>query len=135
MAQLEDGGFGTKIEGRTFLTSTNGASLDELVENMMLAKQLFSLRYSDEELERAKTVFREKLRELRTYEEGRGGVVSGGRLGLRSGGRGRIKVRFRIEGLLLFWDGSDCTTLYLEHFVASRRGTELGFQTRYVCRW
>ena len=62
LAELEDGGFGNNAEVRPFLTYTSAGSLDELVGNMMLAKQMFFRGYSDEELERAKKLFREELR-------------------------------------------------------------------------
>jgi hypothetical protein len=42
--------------------------MDELVENMILAKQMFFAGYSDEELNRAKLIFKEELRTLRTFE-------------------------------------------------------------------
>ncbi|TKA81838.1 hypothetical protein B0A49_01068 [Cryomyces minteri] len=68
VAQLEEAWFGNDIELRPFSTSTNAASLDELVENIMLAKQMFFVDYSDEELERAKLLLRRELRRLRTFE-------------------------------------------------------------------
>lgn len=73
VVQLEDAGFGNNVELRPCLTYTSAGSLDELVENMMLAKQMFFAGYSDEELERAEGVFREELRKLRTFEEWSGG--------------------------------------------------------------
>jgi hypothetical protein len=69
VAQLEGAGFGNNVEIRPFLTYTSARSLDELVENMMLAKQMFFAGYSDDELERAKPLFREELRKMRTFEE------------------------------------------------------------------
>ncbi|KAK5139758.1 hypothetical protein LTR04_003357, partial [Oleoguttula sp. CCFEE 6159] len=50
IAQLEETRFGDDVEFRPFSTSTSAANLDELVENMMLAKQMFFAGYSDEEL-------------------------------------------------------------------------------------
>ena len=77
MVQLEDAGFGSNVEVRPCVTYTSAKSLDELVENMMLAKQMFFAGVSDEELDRAKLVFREELRKLRTFEEVDGGVRIG----------------------------------------------------------
>ncbi|MCJ1393947.1 hypothetical protein MMC18_006824 [Xylographa bjoerkii] len=77
LKQLEDAGFGNNVELRPFLTHTSAKSLDELVENMMLAKSFVFVGYSDEELVRAKVLFKEELRKLRTYEEGEGGVRIG----------------------------------------------------------
>ncbi len=76
-AQLEDGGFGNNVEVRPCVTYTEAGSLDELVENMMLAKQMFFAGYDDEELESAKLNFKKELRKLRTFEEVDGGVRIG----------------------------------------------------------
>ncbi|MCJ1377327.1 hypothetical protein MMC17_000421 [Xylographa soralifera] len=77
LKQLEDAGFGNNVELRPFLTHTTARSLDELVENMMLAKAVFFQGYSDEELGQAKVLFMAELRKLRTFEEGEGGVRIG----------------------------------------------------------
>lgn len=76
-AQLEEGGFGNNVEVRSCVTYTEAGSLDELVENMMLAKQMFFAGYSDEELERVKPIFRGELLKLRTFEQVDGGVRVG----------------------------------------------------------
>jgi hypothetical protein len=47
-AQREAGGFGNSIGIRPSVTYTVAASVDELVENMMLAKQMFFAGYSEE---------------------------------------------------------------------------------------
>jgi hypothetical protein len=80
-AQLEAGGFGNSIEIRPSVTYTVAASLGELVENMMLAKQMFFAGYSEEELVEAKSAFRKELQKLRTYEEVEGG---GARIGMKA---------------------------------------------------
>lgn len=75
--QLEEGGFGNNVEVRPCVTYTEAGSLDELVENMMLAKQMFFAGYSEEELERVKLIFEEELSKLRTFERVEGGVRVG----------------------------------------------------------
>ncbi|PVH82562.1 hypothetical protein DL98DRAFT_653286 [Cadophora sp. DSE1049] len=67
-AKLENGGFGNNIEVKPCVTYTMASSLDELVDNMMLAKQMFFSGYSEEELSLAQIVFREELQKLRTFE-------------------------------------------------------------------
>ncbi|KAJ9663103.1 hypothetical protein H2201_005774 [Coniosporium apollinis] len=69
MTQLENAGFGNDVEVRPCLTYTSAPTLDELVDNLLLIKEMFFKGYSDEELERARPVFREEVRELRTFEE------------------------------------------------------------------
>ncbi|KAK0122030.1 hypothetical protein ONS95_010295 [Cadophora gregata] len=66
--KLEDGGFGNNIEVKLCATYTMASSLDELADNMMLAKQMFFSDYSEKELSLASTVFREELQKLRTFE-------------------------------------------------------------------
>jgi hypothetical protein len=80
-AQLEAGGFGYSIEIRSSVTYTMAAGLDELAENMMLAKQMFFAEYNEEELVRAKSAFREELQKLRAYEGVKGGGV---RIGMKA---------------------------------------------------
>ena len=77
VTQLEDAGFGNNVELRPFRTHTSAYSLDELVENMMLAKGMFFLGYSEEELGRAKVLLKVQVRKLRTFEEGEGEVRIG----------------------------------------------------------
>lgn len=99
MAQLEDAGFGNNVEVRPFVTYTSARSLDELVENMMLAKQVFFAGYSDEELARAKLLFREELRKLRTFEEeANGGVAIGMKSWIGVGWKRGTRGRFLFDG-------------------------------------
>jgi hypothetical protein len=56
--QLEHGGFGNNVKVRLCVTFTMAASLDELVENMMLAKQMFFTGITDEKIEKVKLIFR-----------------------------------------------------------------------------
>jgi hypothetical protein len=53
------------------------ASLDELVENMMLARQMFFAKFTDAEIKKVKPIFKDKLRKLRTFEKFDGGVRIG----------------------------------------------------------
>ncbi|MCJ1401713.1 hypothetical protein MMC11_004930 [Xylographa trunciseda] len=80
LKQLEDAGFGNNVELRPFLTHTSAASLDELVDNLMLAKPFFFAGCNDEELSKAKALFRVELRKLSTFEERMDGV----RIGMRA---------------------------------------------------
>lgn len=77
LSVLEESGFGNNVELRPCTTSVSADGLDELVENMMLAKQMFFAGYSDEELEKAKPIFKDELHKLRTFEEVDGGVRIG----------------------------------------------------------
>jgi hypothetical protein len=96
LSLLEDGGFGNNVELRPCTTYVSADSADELVENMMLAKQIFFAGYSEEELDRAKPVFKEELRKLRTFEEVDGGVRIGMKawigVGWRKGDEGEVPV-------------------------------------------
>ncbi|KAH7348701.1 S-adenosyl-L-methionine-dependent methyltransferase [Rhexocercosporidium sp. MPI-PUGE-AT-0058] len=76
-AQLEEGGFGNNVEVKPCVTYTMASSLEELVDNMMLAQQMFFAGYSEEELARVKIVFKEELQNLRTFEVFDGGVRIG----------------------------------------------------------
>jgi len=75
LKQLEDGGFGNNVEVRSCLTSTSAASLDELVENVMLSAPFFFGGYSEQELFQAKPILKQKLQEVRTFQELEGGAV------------------------------------------------------------
>lgn len=81
LKQIEDGGFGNNAEVRPFATSVSATSLDELVENMMLAAPMLFKGYSEEELSQVKPVLREELTKLRTYETLEGGAV---RIGMKA---------------------------------------------------
>ena len=93
---LEDGGFGNNVELRPCMTYVSADSPDELVENMMLAKQIFFAGYSEKELDRAKPVFKVELRKLRTFEEVDGRVRIGLKacigVGWRKGDEGEVPV-------------------------------------------
>lgn len=80
LSLLEDDGFGNNVELSPCTTYTSAGSLDELTDNMMLAKQMFFAGYGEEELEKAKPIFKEELRKLRTFEE----VDSGMRIGMKA---------------------------------------------------
>jgi hypothetical protein len=76
-SQFEAGGFNNNIEIRPCVTYTEARDLDELVENMMLAKGMFFSGYSIDELESVKILFKDELQKLRTYEKFEGGVRIG----------------------------------------------------------
>lgn len=94
LAQLENAGFGNNAEVRPCLTYTSAPTLDELVDNLLLIKEMFFKGYSDEELERARPVFREEVRKLRTFEERDGEVRIGMKawigMGWKKGDEGEI---------------------------------------------
>ena len=73
--QLEAGGFGNSIEIRPSVTYTMAASLDKLVENMMLTKQMFFAGYNEEKLVKAKSKFWKELQKPRMYEKVEDGGV------------------------------------------------------------
>ncbi len=74
---MENGGFGNNFEVKPFVTYTMAASLDELADNMMLAKQMFFSGFSEKEISSARSVLREELQKLRTFEIFDGGVRIG----------------------------------------------------------
>lgn len=65
--QMEEAGFGNNVAIRPYVTYTSGG-LDELIDNMMLAKGMFFPGFTEEELERVKPIFREELQKCRTFE-------------------------------------------------------------------
>jgi hypothetical protein len=75
--QLEEGGFRNNVAVRPCATYTMAPSLDELVENMLLASQMFFPGFTDEEIEKVKPVFRQELQKLRTFEKFDRGVRIG----------------------------------------------------------
>jgi hypothetical protein len=77
LRQLEQGGFKNNVEIRPVVTCTSAASLEELADNMFMAKGMFFPGFDEEELVRAKVAFKEEMRSLRTYEEGDWGVRVG----------------------------------------------------------
>ncbi|KAF2503040.1 S-adenosyl-L-methionine-dependent methyltransferase [Lophium mytilinum] len=77
LRQFEEGGFGCNVEIKSVVTYTSAASLEELVENMFMAKGMFFAGFDEEELGRAKEVLKEEMKGLRTFEEIEGGVRVG----------------------------------------------------------
>ena len=71
--QLEERVSGNNVEIKPSGTYTMAASLDEMTENMMLARQMFFLRRTKEGIEIAKPILREELQEVRTFESFEGG--------------------------------------------------------------
>jgi hypothetical protein len=68
-SQLEQGGFGNNIEVRSCITYTEAESLDDLVDNMLLAKQMFFNGFDEGEMKRVRPIFKEELSKVRTFEE------------------------------------------------------------------
>lgn len=81
LRNFEEGGFGNNVAVRPAVTYTSASSYDELVENMMLAAPMFWGGYSEEEMVKAKTVFREELQKVRTFERLEDGSV---RIGMKA---------------------------------------------------
>jgi len=75
--QLEEGGFGNNVEVKLCVTYTMAKSLDELTENMMLARRMFFSKFTEEEIEKVKPILKEELQKLRTFERIEGGVRIG----------------------------------------------------------
>ena len=71
--QLEERVSGNNVEIKPSGTYTMAASLDEMTENMMLARQMFFSRRTKEGIEIAKPILREELQEVRTFESFEGG--------------------------------------------------------------
>lgn len=81
MRVLEDGGFANNVQVTPMMTYTCASSMDELVENMLLARGMFFPSYSGEEMGRVKPIFEKELRKLRTFEELEDGGV---RVGMKA---------------------------------------------------
>lgn len=75
--QLEEGGFGNNVEVKPCVTYTIAANLDEMTENMMLARGMFFSKFMSEEIEKVKPILKEELQNLRTFERFEGGVRIG----------------------------------------------------------
>lgn len=84
MQHLEEAGFAPKTDGpdlgvevRTVTGTIGAGSLDELVTNMMMFKDMFLKGYSEKEITRAEVVLKEELKKLETYRETEKGVEVG----------------------------------------------------------
>ena len=75
--QLEEGGFGNNVEVKPCVTYTIAANLEEMTENMMLARGMFFSKFTSEEIEKVKPILKEELQKLRTFEKFEGGVRIG----------------------------------------------------------
>ena len=74
MGQLEDAGFGNAVQVKSVDSAITAGSLDELVANMMLFKDMFYKGYTDEEIRKATAVLKEEVRKLPAFEETEGSV-------------------------------------------------------------
>jgi hypothetical protein len=69
MRQLEDAGFGNCVTVKRVEGRMEAANLEELVDNMMGVKDMFYKGYSQEEVKRLPAVLKEKIRNLKAYDE------------------------------------------------------------------
>ena len=69
MKQLEDAGFGNAVQVKSMDSRIEAASIDELVANMLLFKDMFYKGYTDEEVARLPGILTEELRKLPHFEE------------------------------------------------------------------
>lgn len=75
--QLEDAGFGHHVSVKSVDTRIEAGSLDELVENMLLFKDMFYKGYTEEEKARLHETLKGELRKLETFVEGEGSAAVG----------------------------------------------------------
>jgi hypothetical protein len=69
MRQLGDAGFGNRVTVKRVEGRMEAANLEELVHNMMGVKDMFYKGYSEEEVTRLPGVLKEKVRNLKAYDE------------------------------------------------------------------
>lgn len=74
MKQLEDAGFGNRVTVKRVEGRMEARSLDELVENLMGAKDMFYKGYSEEEIARLPEMLKQEVKKLEAYEEREGSV-------------------------------------------------------------
>ncbi|KAE9370500.1 S-adenosyl-L-methionine-dependent methyltransferase [Stipitochalara longipes BDJ] len=74
MKQLEDAGFGNRVTVKRVEGRMEAGSLDELVDNLMGAKDMFYKGYSEEEVARLPEMLKEEVKKLEAYEERKGSV-------------------------------------------------------------
>jgi hypothetical protein len=75
--QLEEGGFGNNVEIKLCVKYTMTASLDEMTDNMMLARRMFFSKFTDGEIKKVKPVLKKDLQKLPTFEHFERGVRIG----------------------------------------------------------
>jgi hypothetical protein len=78
LRQLEDAGFGHRVEVRSVPTHVDAADLDELVENFLFLKEMYFKGYSEVEIAKVKGLLKEEVRKLKAFEELEGGGVKVG---------------------------------------------------------
>jgi hypothetical protein len=72
MRQLEDAGFGHAVQVKSVDTKIQASSLEELVDNMLLFKDMFYKGYTDGEVARLPGILKEEVRKLPDFVEGEG---------------------------------------------------------------
>lgn len=71
---LDEGGFDAQVEVKLVKGGMQAETLDQLVENMMLFKDMFFKSYSDEEVKRLPEVIRKEISASPGYDENDDGV-------------------------------------------------------------
>ena len=71
---LDEGGFDAKVDIKLVEGVMQTASLDELVENLMLFKDMFFKDYNEEEVKRLPEVIRKEISSSPGYYEHENGV-------------------------------------------------------------
>ena len=74
MRRLEDAGFAYKVSVKSVEGKMEAGSLDELVENMLLFKDMFYKGYSNEEVKELHAILRNQVQKLKDFRETKDGV-------------------------------------------------------------
>ena len=69
MKQLEDAGFANKVEVKSVPSKIEAGSLDELVGNLLLFRDMYYKGYSEEEIARLPAILSKEIRKLPDFEE------------------------------------------------------------------
>lgn len=74
MRLFEEAGFGYNVEVRNEPTYVEARDLDEMVENMMLFKDMFFKEYSEEEVAKIPALLKDELPKLKAFKQNEEGV-------------------------------------------------------------
>lgn len=74
MKMLDEGGFDANVDIKLVEGGMQAGSLDELVENLMLFKDMFFKDYNEEEVKRMPEVIRKEVSSSAAYHENEAGV-------------------------------------------------------------
>jgi hypothetical protein len=97
--QFEKGGFDNNVEVKPCVTYTMATKLDEMTDNMMLARQMFFSKFIDEEIEMGKPVLKKELQKLRRFEKFKGGMRIGMKAWMGAGRNWEMETRFRFRSI------------------------------------